>query len=458
MSKVDFLDDSFLDEIFKASLKKRDFFQVINKEMNIKFLPEKSGHREVWKMMKNLEGANSKMPSIGTLSQYLSDEVDALQILGNMKRVVLPDYQSLITAFASFVKRKKFIMTFDSVVDKWQNGETELALEEYIKSAEELAEFSLNKATHTKVFRDFNRRESDRANREENATIPTGIDMLDYYTWGGLSKTETTLFLGDSGTGKSQLLLHLCISAARRGNKVALFQAEGTKNQVLDRIDANWTGRMYRDVKHGLPLSQREKKKLQQKSIKLSRKGEIYVEAREQFGSWSMIDIRNSLIEMFKLYGEIDMVVIDYLDLIEPGDGKNYSAKDERHRQQATARAMKNIATEFGVSVVTVTQASAVPDEARQNPEFFLTRWNLSEDKGKLRPFDNFITINQTRDEKKEGICRLFVDKLREKASDQIIPLAQNLARARFYDRMRTLRELYTEEVLYEIGADKVVA
>jgi len=458
MSKVDYLDDSFLDEIFKACLKKRDFFQVIRKEMNIKFLPEKSGHREVWKMIKNLEGANSKMPSIGMLSQYLSEEVDSLQVLGNMKRVILPDYTALVEAFGDFVKRKKFMMAFDSVVDKWQNGETELAFEEYIQSAEELATFSLKKATHKKVFAGFNKRESERANREGDDTIPTGIDMLDHYTWGGFSKTETTLFLGDSGTGKSQLLLHCCISAARRGRKVALFQAEGTEKQVLDRIDASWTGRFYRDVKNGLPLSVKEKKKLLLNSKKLAKKGDIYVEAREQFGSWSMIDIRNSLIEMFKLYGEIDVVVIDYLDLIDPGDGKRYSANEERHRQQATARAMKDIATEFGVSVITVTQASAVPDEARQNPDFFLTRWNLSEDKGKLRPFDNFITINQTRDEKKQGICRLFVDKLREKPSDQVIPIKQNLARARFYDRMGTLRELYTEEVLYDLKLDKFVA
>ena len=43
-----------------------------------------------------------------------------------------------------------------------------------------------------------------------------------------------------------------------------------------------------------------------------------------------------------------------------------------------------------------------------------ITRAQLSEDKGKIRPFDIFVTINQTRDEAKDEIMRLHTDKLRD--------------------------------------------
>ena len=112
---------------------------------------------------------------------------------------------------------------------------------------------------------------------------------------------------------------------------------------------------------------------------------------------------------------------------------------------------------EFNVSLITATQASSIPDDSRQKPDFILTRWNLSEDKGKLRPFDNFITINQTRDEKKAKTARLFIDKLREKPSDQIIELAQSFAYSRFYDRMRTLKTIYTDEILEDMELEQFI-
>lgn len=453
--EFDYLEESFLDELLKACTIKKDFFLTVNKVMNKKFLPEDTGYREVWEKITTHVTLEERVPSIGILKELLKQDDKCLEVLGRMKRVINPDMDSLIKVYGTFIKQNKFVNSFTKVADAYNKGERDEAFKEYLFEAEELSNFSLSPAIHRKVFGDFRTRHLERLSTTHvEVVIPTGIDMLDYYMWGGTTKSEATLFLGDSGTGKSQLLIGLGIAAMRIGCKVAHFQAEGTEKQVLDRYDAAWTGSLYKDIKKGnIPAS--KTKALYSKVKKLQQKGEVYVEAKEQFGNWSMVDIRQSLIEMIKSYGKIDMVIIDYLELIEPGDGRRYAPHEERFRQQAVARAIKSLATEFDVSVVTVTQASSIPDEAKQNKDFFLTRWNLSEDKGKLRPFDNLITINQTRDEKKERICRLFADKFREKPSDQIITIAQNFPRARFYDRMRTLREIYNEETLREIRLDE---
>lgn len=97
------------------------------------------------------------------------------------------------------------------------------------------------------------------------------------------------------------------------------------------------------------------------------------------------------------------------------------------------------LAMEFNSVLHTATQSSSITEEERNDPNFVITRSNLSEDKGKIRPFDIFVTINQTRDESRENIMRLHTDKLREYAKGDPIKIVNNFARARFYDRKKTL-------------------
>jgi hypothetical protein len=106
------------------------------------------------------------------------------------------------------------------------------------------------------------------------------------------------------------------------------------------------------------------------------------------------------------------------------------------------------LAMEFNAVVHTATQSSNIPEEMKNDPEFVITRAQLSEDKGKLRPVDIFITINQTRDESKEEVMRLHTDKLRDYKNGSPILIANNFSCARFYDRKRTieLNEEYDNE------------
>lgn len=442
------LDDNYLPELFRACLNRKDVLLVVKQHLKKSFLPEESGYREVWEEMLKYLSKEDKPPSIGILNQILKDK-KALSAVAEIKDIVKPDYEGLVKSFEEFVRQHRFVELYESVGDTYNEGKTDEAYSSFAKGAQELMSFTLRQALHDKIFKGFNVRFATRlldAAQHKEKTIPLGIDLLDYRMNGGPQRGESTLFLGDSGIGKSQLLIHAGIAAARRGFKVAHFQAEGTRQQAMDRYDAAWTGTLYRDMK--VSNIDADKHKVLQEIIKRIG-GEVYIEAREKFGAWSMMDIRNSIIGMFRAYGRIDLAIIDYLDLIEPGDGNLYRASEERFRQQAVARMMKDIAVEFDVSVLTVTQASAIPPDARKDPDFILTRWNLSEDKGKLRPFDNFITLNQTRDEMKNGIIRIHTDKLREHdSSNDPITIAQNLKRARFYDRRRTIEEVMEDDIL----------
>lgn len=442
------LDSNYLPELFRACINKKGVFLVVKQHMKASYLPEDT-YRIVWKEMVRYFDKEDKPPTIGILNQLLRGQEQALDSVAEIKNIVKVDNEGLIKAFEDFIRQHRFVELYESLGDTYNEGKKEETYAKFYKGAQELANFTMHQALHDQIFKGFTKRFTDRMinQNHEDKHIPIGIDMLDNKMNGGPQRAETTLFLGDSGVGKSQLLILAGITAARRGFKVAHFQAEGTRQQAMDRYDAAWTGTLYRDMK--ISNIDDKKYKILQTRIKQIG-GEIHIECKEQFGAWTMVGIRNSIVNMFRAYGKIDVVIIDYLDLIDPGDGQTYRASEERFRQQAVARMMKDIAVEFNVSLITVTQSSSIPPESRNDEDFVLTRWNLSEDKGKLRPFDNFITLNQTRDQKKQNIMRLFPDKLREHESGyDAIPIVQNLARARFYDKKKTI-EMFAEELIDE--------
>jgi hypothetical protein len=158
-----------------------------------------------------------------------------------------------------------------------------------------------------------------------------------------------------------------------------------------------------------------------------------------------MSDVRTILFDCNKHYGHIDLVIIDYLERIDPGDSKKYSKsyEGEKMRRSTIADRMKNLALEFGTRVSTATQATDVPPEKINDPKWVMTRHNVSLAKNLPDSFSYFLTLNQTKDEKKKGLTRIYCDKLRYSDSDQIVKFYTSYEFDRFYDRQRTLNELY---------------
>ena len=151
---------------------------------------------------------------------------------------------------------------------------------------------------------------------------PFFIDDIDDLLMGGCDKTDIWLGLGQSGVGKSKLLKWVGVNNARIGNRVLHIQAEGSKKECLDLYDATWSGQTLYEVESGYIKDNLLGKLAKVSNDILNNNGEIYIYSSEQFDSISMRDIRNLVIEVEKLYGKIDLLLIDYLDLIDPGDKK----------------------------------------------------------------------------------------------------------------------------------------
>lgn len=435
---------NFVVELIAAALERRTVFEIVKQYLKFSYLQEEA-EKKLWQWVTKRYDLTGKVPTIGQIQQQFVDDERVLEKLEEIGDVEIDEnggYELIIDSFEKFIKKMKFLEVNDKIADTYNRGDKEGAWELFVKSAEDFSKFSIQDAKFETVFGDFAERQSKRKSEDWNFRykIPTGIDELDYRLGGesgGPETGECVLWLGDSGAGKSQCLTSVGIAAARQGFRVAHFQLEGTKEQCLNRYDAAWTGTLYQDVKLGNITA--KKMEVTKRIIKKLRKTDIIVSSEETFNAKTLVDIRRELKEMEKKYGKIDVIIIDYLELLELGDGHRYTPSEERFRQAKLAKGMKMLAMEFNAVVHTATQSSNIPEEQKNDPEFVITRAQLSEDKGKIRPFDIFVTINQTRDEAKEEIMRLHTDKLRDYKNGEPIHIANNFSYARFYDRKRTI-------------------
>jgi RecA/RadA recombinase len=444
MAKNNVLTSNFVIELFAAAFERRTVFEIARQYLKFSYLQIDS-EKKIWQWAVNRYDKTGKVPTLGQIQQQFSDDEKVLEKLEEISDVEIDEkggHELIIDTFETFIKKMKFLEANDLIADVYNRGEKDKAWNLFVKYAEDFGKFSIKDAKFETVFSDFAERQAKRRSEDwkYRYKIPTVIDELDYRLGkenGGPETGECVLWLGDSGAGKSQVLVHVGVAAARQGFRVAHFQLEGTKEQCLNRYDAAWTGTLYQDVKLGnIPPKKMEVSK---RIIKKLRKSDIIVSSEESFNAKTLVDIRKEVKEMEKLYGKIDVIIIDYLELLEVGDGHNYTPGEERFRQAKLAKGMKMLAMEFNAVVHTATQSSNIPEEQKNDPEFVITRAQLSEDKGKIRPFDIFITINQTRDEAKEGIMRLHTDKIREYKNGDPILIANNFEYARFYDRKRTM-------------------
>jgi len=372
-----------------------------------------------------------------------------LEYIEEIKQTEVNNPQSIISSLNEFVKESLFVEAYDEIGEIWNRSNNSNRRENKKKcfnifkgASEKISNFSLNADLVESVFGDFAKRQTDRiAESDTKVQIPFGIDELDRKSKGGPNLGDYVLFLGDAKSGKSFLLNHCGMAAARRKFGVLHIQAEGKLRMCMDRYDAAWSGTNYYEIKQGI-LSD-TKYKAYKKIVDSLGKKDIFVYCPERFNAINVVEIRQQLIELKKKH-DIKVVIVDYMDLINP-DGEQYKSGEERFRLQKTSQALKDLALSENVVLISATQASSIDPELLNDPDFVITRMNLADDKSKVRAVDFLITINRTKEERKTKTCRLYTEALREHEAGDVIFIKQNLAKSRFYDRNATINEFLEE-------------
>jgi len=162
--------------------------------------------------------------------------------------------------------------------------------------------------------------------------IPTGIRLLDYHLYGGWQKSDFVILGGRPGMGKTAAMIKFALSAAEKGKPVAFFQLEMSASRMYERFVCSITNIDYRNLKTG-ELSEQEKEdfKLAMEYLKSL---PIYIDDSPK----QTIQQIWTKCKRLKAKGQCELVIIDYLQLLDVESGVN----KQYNRQQLVGEASRN--------------------------------------------------------------------------------------------------------------------
>jgi replicative DNA helicase len=125
----------------------------------------------------------------------------------------------------------------------------------------------------------------------------------------------------------------------------------------------------------------------------------------------NLSDIRNSIQKLEFAENFIpDIIIVDYADILKPEDGR---LTDRRERLDETWKMLKNLADERACLVITASQSTRKSIDKRS-----VSQTDVAEDIRKLAHVDMMFALNQTAEEKREGVMRVGVLAHREDEFD----------------------------------------
>ena len=234
--------------------------------------------------------------------------------------------------------------------------------------------------------------------------VSTGWDLIDEVCKGGLGQKELGVVVAPTGAGKSMALVHLGTQAIREGKTVVHYTLELQDTVVASRYDSCLTK---------IPL----------KSL-TAFKEKIYEEVQGIQGKLivkeyptktaSTQTIRNHLEKLRMRDINVDMIIIDYGDLLRP---VRY-LKEKRTELESIYEELRGMAAEYEAPVWTASQTN----RSGLNAEV-ITMESISEAFNKCFVADFIFTISRTIEDKTTNSGRLFIAKNRNGPDGLVYPL-----------------------------------
>ena len=194
--------------------------------------------------------------------------------------------------------------------------------------------------------------------------VPTGLADLDKIT-NGLHNSDLILLAARPSMGKTALALNIAANTAKKSKKiVALFSLEMNKEQLGNRFlsTASSVNSMYLNTGN---LSDGDMHSLLESAEEMPSM-KIYI---DDTPGLSIIDIRSKIRKMRHEKGGLDLIIIDYLQLMQ-GTRSKYSEQNRQQEISEISRSLKALAREMNVPIIALSQLSrSVEQRAEKKPQ-----------------------------------------------------------------------------------------
>ena len=229
----------------------------------------------------------------------------------------------------------------------------------------------------------------EKRSRGEIRSITTGIPNLDKAI-GGFFGGELTVIGARPAVGKSVFGMNVALEAARQGYKIGIVSREMTDVQYGQRILS------YASGVDGMKIRQAT---LSEDDWGELAEGLAYAATLPISFLFSVRTVEDLRAEVRRRHnrGEIDLLVVDYLQLVETEE----RYKEDRLRVAHISRALKNIATDFNIPVIALAQVKRFAGGARAKMP---TLEDLKDSGSIEQDADNVIFLHNPYDEDDEFV------------------------------------------------------
>ena len=325
----------------------------------------KNGHKLIYEAMRDIYNSGTGIDPIVVVNKLKKnekfDELVGEQLLFDIISDV-PTAANIIE-YAKIVKEKATLRRLGEVGTKI----VELAYEGYeevdniLDKAEGMV-FKISENVDSKdlvslkdvIAQEFVRLEKVYQNKGVATGISSGFSDFDQMT-SGFHPSDLIILAARPAMGKTAFALNLALNAAMKSKKgVLLFSLEMSSSQLLQRLLSIEAGIGLQKIRNGF-LDPDDWGKLGLASMKLSN-SEINI---ADLPNVNVLEIR-AIARRLKAAGKLDMIIIDYLQLI-----KGNSTRGDNRQQEISeiSRALKGIARELDIPIIALSQLSRATEQ-----------------------------------------------------------------------------------------------
>ena len=397
MDSLGIFGKTFQENMCKLMLYDRSYCDQMQEVLDVKFLELKylqvfTERLFSYKKDYGIHPTNEILNSVLNTELGEENEIIKKQVMDYFVKVqAFPDIQDrdyIISKSVDFCRKqvlKKAMMKSVPLLNKCSFEEIEKLIADALK-------LGISNDHGYDYIKDFEARFIERARNP----VTTGWAKIDKITKGGLGQGELVVVVAPTGAGKSHVLVHLGAQALKQGKNVVHFTLELADTAVAQRYDACLTG---------IPLDELMNQKDEVFDVIKDIDGQLIV---KEFPtkSASTVTLKNHLEKIRQTEMEIDMVVVDYGDLLKSSTVRKNSEK--RHELESIYEELRGLGQEFGCPVVTASQTNR-----KGLNEEVITMESISEAFNKCFVADFIISLSRTIKDRNSNIARIFVAKNR---------------------------------------------
>ena len=271
----------------------------------------------------------------------VENDVLKLSIVENLKEV----FRHLESPDLDFIE--------DKALDFFKNQTLKNAIVESVEIMESKGDFeqikrlvddALNAGTERNIGHEYIQHIEDRYSETARTTVPTGWDVIDDLTQGGLGGGELGVIVAPAGVGKTWVLAAIGANSMKAGKHIVHYSLELNESYVGLRYDSIFTGIANQNLKY-------HKEDVQSQMEKL--KGDLVIKYYPT-KSASVNTLSAHLKRITTLGTKVDMVVVDYADILKDTGG----SREVRHALGNIYEDLRGLAGEFQIPVWTASQAN----------------------------------------------------------------------------------------------------